>query len=84
LRTVLRRASTSIGLVRYPAAPAASRRSNWAGVASSLAPITPSLTPDLADLASRMPGKSVEVIVQLNAGTTRAGADPFVRDSAGA
>ena len=39
----------------------------------------PSLTPALADMAARTPGKPVEVIVQLDAGTTRADAAPLVR-----
>ncbi len=43
----------------------------------------PSLNPALADLAAREPGKRVEVIVQLDAGTTRAAAAPLVREAGG-
>jgi serine protease AprX len=50
-----------------------------AGSAPAVAPITPSLSPALADMAARTPAKQVEVIVQLNAGTTRATATPLVR-----
>ena len=54
-----------------------------ASAAAPVAPITPSLTPALADMAARTPGKRVEVIVQLNAGTTRADAAPLVRELGG-
>ena len=46
-------------------------------------PRCPSLTPALADLAERKPGKRVEVIVQLDAGTTRSAAAPLVRELGG-
>src|SRR4051794_35174542 len=49
----------------------------------ALAPVTPSLSPALADMAARTPRKPVEVIVQLNAGTTRAHAAPLVRELGG-
>ena len=43
----------------------------------------PSLNPSLAALAERSPSKRVEVIVQLNPGTTRADAAPLVRELGG-
>jgi serine protease AprX len=43
----------------------------------------PSLNPALADLAARSPHKRVEVIVQLNPGTTRGAAAPLVRELGG-
>jgi serine protease AprX len=43
----------------------------------------PSINPALADLAEREPGKRVEVIVQLDEGTTRAAAAPLVREAGG-
>ena len=51
-----------------------------AGVAA--APL-PSLSPALADAAARTPGKRVEVIVQMTAGTKRAAAAPLVRSLGG-
>jgi serine protease AprX len=51
--------------------------------APAVAPVTPSLTPALADMAARTPGKRVEVIVQLNPGTTRAAAAPLVAELGG-
>ncbi|HKG36160.1 MAG TPA: S8 family peptidase [Solirubrobacterales bacterium] len=54
-----------------------------AGSTPALAPITPSLTPALADMAERTPGKRVEVIVQLTAGAKRADAAPLVRELGG-
>jgi serine protease AprX len=43
----------------------------------------PSLSPALADAAERTPGKRVEVIVQMTAGTKRAAAAPLVRELGG-
>jgi serine protease AprX len=43
----------------------------------------PSLSPALADVAERTPGKRVEVIVQMTAGTKRAAAAPLVRELGG-
>ena len=43
----------------------------------------PSLNPSLAALAERSPNQRVEVIVQLNPGTTRADAAPLVRELGG-
>jgi serine protease AprX len=43
----------------------------------------PSLSPALADVAARTPGKPVEVIVQMTAGTERAAAAPLVRSLGG-
>jgi serine protease AprX len=43
----------------------------------------PSLSPSLAALAERSPNERVEVIVQLDAGTTRAAAAPLVRELGG-
>jgi serine protease AprX len=54
-----------------------------AGSAPALAPITPSLSPALAAMAARTPAKQVEVIVQLNAGTTRADAGPVIHQLGG-
>ena len=54
-----------------------------ASAAGPAAPATPSLSPALADMAARTPAKQVEVIVQLNAGTTRADAAPIVRELGG-
>jgi serine protease AprX len=48
------------------------------GSAPTAAAPLPSLSPALADLAARKPGKTVEVIVQLNPGTTRASATPVI------
>ena len=53
------------------------------GSAPAAAAPLPSLTPSLADVAERTPGKRVEVIVQLNAGTERAAAAPLVRELGG-
>jgi serine protease AprX len=49
---------------------------------TAVAPL-PSLSPGLADLAARKPGKMVDVIVQLNPGTTRADAGPIVHQLGG-
>ena len=54
-----------------------------AGSAPVVADPTPSLTPALADMAERTPAKRVEVIVQLNPGTTRSAATPVVRELGG-
>src|SRR4051794_14755750 len=54
-----------------------------ASAAAPLASVTPALSPALADMAARTPGKRVEVIVQLNPGTTRADAAPIVRELGG-
>jgi len=54
-----------------------------AGSAPAVADPTPSLTPALAEMAERTPGKRVEVIVQLNPGTNRAAATPVVRELGG-
>ena len=43
----------------------------------------PSLSPALADVAARSPQKRVEVIVQLDQGTTRAAAAPLIRELGG-
>ncbi len=43
----------------------------------------PSLSPALADIAARSPQKRVEVIVQLNQGTTRSAAAPLLRELGG-
>ncbi len=43
----------------------------------------PSLTPALADLAASKPGKRVEVIVQMNAGTKRSVATPLIQKLGG-
>jgi len=51
--------------------------------APAAAQTLPSLNPALADLAARSPQKRVEVIVQLNPGTTRAQAGPLVRELGG-
>ena len=51
--------------------------------APAAAEALPSLNPSLAALAERSPGKRVEVIVQLNPGTTRADAAPLVRELGG-
>jgi serine protease AprX len=51
--------------------------------APAAAETLPSLNPALADLAERSPRKRVEVIVQLDAGTTRAAAGPLVRELGG-
>ena len=53
------------------------------GAAPAAAATLPSINPALADLAAREPGKRVEVIVQLDAGTTRAAAAPLVREAGG-
>jgi len=54
-----------------------------AGPAPAVAAPLPSLTPALADMADRTPGKRVEVIVQLNAGTARSAAAPLVTELGG-
>src|SRR4051794_33136033 len=54
-----------------------------AGSAPAVAPVTPSLSPALADMAARPPGKRVEVIVQLTPGATRAAAAPLVAELGG-
>jgi serine protease AprX len=54
-----------------------------AGSAPATADPTPSLTPALAEMAERTPGKRVEVIVQLNPGTTRTAATPVVQELGG-
>ena len=63
--------------------PATIARSGAELPATGSAPVAaaplPSLTPALADLAARTPGKRVEVIVQMTAGTKRAAAAPLVR-----
>ena len=51
--------------------------------APAAAETLPSLNPSLAALAERSPSKRVEVIVQLNPGTTRADAAPLVRELGG-
>ena len=48
-----------------------------------MAEVTPSLTPVLADMAARTPGKQVEVIVQLDRRHDRAVAAPLVRELGG-
>jgi serine protease AprX len=54
-----------------------------AGGSPTVAPVTPSLTPALADMAARAPRKRVEVIVQLAPGTTRGQAGPLVQKLGG-
>ena len=54
-----------------------------AGSAPALSPVTPSLTPALAEMAARTPAKPVQVIVQLDAGTTRADAAPIIHTLGG-
>jgi serine protease AprX len=67
--------------------PAAISRSGAELPATGSAPVAaapmPSLTPALADLAERHPGKRVEVIVQLAAGTKRGAATPLVQKLGG-
>jgi serine protease AprX len=53
------------------------------GSAPAAAAPQPSLTPALADLAASKPGKRVEVIVQMTAGTKRAAAAPLVQKLGG-
>jgi serine protease AprX len=53
-----------------------------APAAAAAAPL-PSLSPALADLAARTPGKRVEVIVQLAPGTHRAAATPLIQKLGG-
>jgi serine protease AprX len=63
--------------------PAAELSATGFAPAAAVAAELPSLNPALADLAEREPGKRVEVIVQLDAGTTRAAATPLVRELGG-
>jgi serine protease AprX len=67
--------------------PAALSRSGAELPATGPAPVVaapmPSLTPALADLAARHPGKRVEVIVQLAAGTQRGAARPLIQKLGG-
>jgi serine protease AprX len=76
-----------LALVALAALPVALSRSATELPATGSAPIAaaelPSLNPALADLAEREPGKRVEVIVQLDPGTTRAAATPLVRELGG-
>jgi serine protease AprX len=53
------------------------------GSAPAAAPVTPALTPALAEMADRTPRRRVEVIVQLTPGTSRAAAGPLVRELGG-